>query len=270
MTYRLRSRKNRFSQTERAAHQELLLAGRANMTGLPVLPNELLEILSYWPSIPIPAKNRRVFSEKYMPRFGALLALSQTCRSLRNVFLPLLILPWEKEVATELVRQLEVVTIRDPYPRGICGVGSPKAFYESFDKCVFTTVKTLVFPPNGYTILSCCPEVRKVACTTRTESMGGIIKTMIKSCQQIESLDTMTRKMKGIRDFRAINLCSSHMTMIPKYHVHKHPKALHDIVEHVKKILQDIPARENEMKTLVVDFRDKRRMYRAKGIHPLV
>ncbi|KAK0200097.1 hypothetical protein DFS33DRAFT_1367023 [Desarmillaria ectypa] len=100
-----------------------------------VLPNELLlEILSYWPSIPIPAKGRRVFSEQYILRFHALLALSQTCCSLRNVFLPLvwerleayasrkpllsphckLTLPWEKEVATKLIQQLEVVIVRDP------------------------------------------------------------------------------------------------------------------------------------------------------------
>ncbi len=70
-----------------------------------------------------------------MQRFHALLVLSQTCHSLRNGFLPLVwerleacasrkpllsplyhhkhILSWEKEVATELVRQLEVVTGRD-------------------------------------------------------------------------------------------------------------------------------------------------------------
>ncbi|PBK65156.1 hypothetical protein ARMSODRAFT_892263 [Armillaria solidipes] len=246
MAYKLRSRRT-FSQAEQDAHQELLSTGRANMTGLPVLPNELLlEILSYWPSIPIPAKDRRVFSERYMERFHALLALSQTCRSLRNVLLPLvwerleacasrkpllsplyhrkLILPWEKEVATELVRQLEVVTVRDPtlavYVRTIsvtlsrfsadtvylelarclallpnlhtlqiCGVGSSKALYEVFHQRVFKSVKTLVFPSNGYIVLSCCPEVRKVACTTSKELMSGGVKTMIKYCEQIESLD---------------------------------------------------------------------------------
>ncbi|KAK0227377.1 hypothetical protein EDD85DRAFT_974958 [Armillaria nabsnona] len=194
MAYKLRSRRT-FSQAERYAHQELLSIGRASITGLPVLPNELLlEILSYWPSIPIPAKDRRVFSERYMQRFHALLALSQTCRSLRNVFLPLvwerlearvsrkpllpplyhrkLILPWKKEVGTELVRQLEVVTIRDPtlavyihtismtlsrfsadtvylelaqclallpnlHTLQICGTGSSKALYEAFHQRVF-------------------------------------------------------------------------------------------------------------------------------------
>ncbi len=46
MTYKLRSRRT-FSQAEQDAHQELLSTGRANITGLPVLPNELLlEILS--------------------------------------------------------------------------------------------------------------------------------------------------------------------------------------------------------------------------------
>ncbi|SJL12602.1 uncharacterized protein ARMOST_16030 [Armillaria ostoyae] len=317
MAYKLRSRRT-FSQAEQDAHQELLSTGRANMTGLPVLPNELLlEILSYWPSIPIPAKDRRVFSERYMERFHALLTLSQTCRSLRNVFLPLvwerleacasrkpllsplyhrkLILPWEKEVATELVRQLEVVTARDPtlavYVRTIsvtlsrfsadtvylelarclalltnlhtlqiCGVGSYKALYEAFHQRVFKSVKTLVFPSNGYIVFVGDGQL----------------------------LQIMTRKMKTIRDLRTINLCSSCMTMvdlkhlsrwknlrtvylqIPKYAIQELPKDLHDTVNYVREVLRAIPAEENDMKTLVVDFQDMRRTYRAKGTHPFV
>ncbi|KAK0186858.1 hypothetical protein F5146DRAFT_962288 [Armillaria mellea] len=359
MTYKLRSRKI-FSQAEQDARHG------ANMSGLPALPNELLlEILSYWPSIPVPAKDRRVFSERYMQRFHALLALSQTCRSLRSVFLPLVwqrleacasrkpglgpstpfyhrkrALPWEKEVATELVRQFEVVTVRDPtlavyvntisvtlsrfsadtvylefarcltllpnlHTLQILGIGSFKDLREAFHQRVFKSVKTLVFPPNGYIVLPCCPEVRKVVCTTSEELTSGGVQTMIRYCEQIESLDicfvgdgqllkTMAQKMKAIRDLRTINLCSSRMTMvdlehlscwknlrtvylqIPKYAVRELPKALHDMVNYVRDVLRAIPAEEHDIKTLVVDFQDMRATFRGEGhrsvrlAHPFV
>ncbi|KAK0217259.1 hypothetical protein IW262DRAFT_1275785, partial [Armillaria fumosa] len=195
-----------------------LSTGRANMTGLPVRPNQLLfDRLYYWPSISIPAKDWCVFKEIYVQGFHALPALSYTCRALRKVFLPLvwqrleasgrrklllsplyhskLVLPWEKEVATELVRELEVVIVRNPplavtisvtlwrfsadtvyleFARCLallqnlhtlqdCGIGSSKALYEVFYQRVFKSVKTLAFPSNGYIVLLYCPEVRKVA-----------------------------------------------------------------------------------------------------------
>ncbi len=45
------------------------------------------------------------------------------------------------------------------------------------------------FPPNGYIVLSCCSEVRKIVCITRKELISGGVKMMIKYREQIESLD---------------------------------------------------------------------------------
>ena len=71
--------------------------------------------------------------QKYLIRHRTIYALSQTSSRLRSVFLPLVwqsvevFCPtvrgadgqmkgarWKKDMATELVRQLEIVTIRDP------------------------------------------------------------------------------------------------------------------------------------------------------------
>ncbi|GLB36777.1 hypothetical protein LshimejAT787_0310640 [Lyophyllum shimeji] len=89
-----------------------------NTTGFSVLPAELLlEIISHIPCLPIPALPKDLEST-YADRAK----LSQMCRSLRRAFLPVV---WErietlrrnasaKSLATELIRQLEIVTVRDP------------------------------------------------------------------------------------------------------------------------------------------------------------
>ncbi|KAJ3517114.1 hypothetical protein NLJ89_g708 [Agrocybe chaxingu] len=117
-----------------------------NKSGLPALPNEIyLEIVSHLPSMPIPILNRRsIEDESHSDRRQTLLALTQTCRSLRRVFLRYLwqrievydgmqtskghlavtyprLLPGRpptnlahKQHAVELIQQLETVTIREP------------------------------------------------------------------------------------------------------------------------------------------------------------
>ena len=109
-----------------------------NTRGLPTFPVELLlEILSHISedSVPIPNKIARPLPPEYLERGTTLRTLSQLCRSLRNVALPTLWekieawattseyppgslykrIRWQKDIATDLVAQLETVTIRAPF-----------------------------------------------------------------------------------------------------------------------------------------------------------
>ncbi|KAJ6597599.1 hypothetical protein DFH09DRAFT_867113, partial [Mycena vulgaris] len=115
--------------------------GPVNTTGLPSLPAETLhEIVSHFPGVPVPctAYTGRCLSANHLARPETLRALSETCRRLRDV---LIALSWErvevcasrripegssdsfsvelwssisKELVRELVRQTEVITIRNP------------------------------------------------------------------------------------------------------------------------------------------------------------
>jgi len=114
-----------------------------NTRGFAALPDEIyLEIVSHMPSVPIPTPESihlesYVYPEIRRFRHETFLSLSQTSRSLRRFFWRYL---WQrievregikigdkddilkgnfsatsyKEYATELVRQLEIVTIRNP------------------------------------------------------------------------------------------------------------------------------------------------------------
>ncbi|KIM36193.1 hypothetical protein M413DRAFT_31946 [Hebeloma cylindrosporum] len=129
-----RTRSNRI---EMLAREKLLASGQIfNTTGFAALPDELyLEIISHFPAYPIPCGNQSVNIQAVRDRHLTLFALSQTCRSLRPAFLRYL---WQrievydgmetgkgqlhrnyrrganKRYAEELVRQLEVVTVREP------------------------------------------------------------------------------------------------------------------------------------------------------------
>ena len=110
-----------------------------NTRGLPAMPVELLlEIVSHSSTraaAPIPNKIPRPLSPKYLERTITLRTLSQLCRSLRDTLLPALwerIEAWttttlyaacklrigklqcDKEMATDLIARLEMVTIRVP------------------------------------------------------------------------------------------------------------------------------------------------------------
>jgi len=116
-----------------------------NTCGLPIFPAELLmEIMTYFPrstdpSLHDPSISRVLYAieaEEHVAWRQTSLALSQTCKSLRLFFLPYLwrrIEVWEgmitqgqaltslvprlaveKELNLELVRQLEIVTVRNP------------------------------------------------------------------------------------------------------------------------------------------------------------
>jgi len=106
---------------------DLTPAKAVNTKGLPIFPDELyLEIISYYPVSPIPQKgNHHPDVKNQIVRRQVLFALSQTSLNLRRFFLPYL---WQRievcriryapmksrTLALELVRQLEIVTIRDP------------------------------------------------------------------------------------------------------------------------------------------------------------
>jgi hypothetical protein len=139
MAVRLRSGKG-FTRDEILVHQEAIRSGTANSTGLPALPTELLlEIMSHFPAVLLPLGEHdkcMIYSAPYLEKPRVLRVLSQMCRSLRSIFLPYV---WQaievcashrisegraphrlersrvsKELATELITQLEIVTIRDP------------------------------------------------------------------------------------------------------------------------------------------------------------
>lgn len=113
------------------------------------LPTELiLHVVNSIPSVPIPYISQSYYQEKHISRSNTLLSFSQTCRYLREIVFPLVwvtlevcnfpALPtddtgnrlpygmarsganlqqfkqWESEISRQLMRQLEIVTIRDP------------------------------------------------------------------------------------------------------------------------------------------------------------
>ena len=121
----------------------------ANTRGLPTFPVELLlEVLSHTSedSVPIPNTIAKPLPPKYLERTNTLRTLSQLCRSLRNVALPALWekieawattsnypphtlykrTGWQRGIATDLVAQLETVTIRAPslasYVKYVCTI----------------------------------------------------------------------------------------------------------------------------------------------------
>lgn len=109
------------------------ISERENTTGLAILPDELLlEILSYYPESE-PDLNEEYSEEDANAHFSRrerLTVLSQTCRNLRRFLRPYVwrrievftgmrvsageILNTHEKLALELLRQLEIVTIRAP------------------------------------------------------------------------------------------------------------------------------------------------------------
>ncbi|KAF8968948.1 hypothetical protein BDZ97DRAFT_1754896 [Flammula alnicola] len=112
------------------------LSINGNTSGLPVFPDELLlEVLSYYPGTSkATLKSDAIDVNARLARREALNSLSQTCRNLRKFFRPYI---WQcievcsgmqvgnsilyngtkkrdRKFALELLRQLEIVTIRDP------------------------------------------------------------------------------------------------------------------------------------------------------------
>jgi hypothetical protein len=173
-----------------------------NARGLPTFPVELLlEILSHASedSIPIPNKIAKPLPPKYLERTNTLRTLSQLCRSLRNVALPALWekieawattseyplhtlykrTGWQKDIATDLVSQLETVTIRAPslasYVRYVCVI---YLIYRSQDLNLHRVVNVLITPHSADTVLielARCMALMKNLHTVQISSYSGFI-----------------------------------------------------------------------------------------------
>ena len=148
-------RRTRSGRSEKLADERLMLAGPVNIRGFPSLPVELLlEVTSHLVRVPIPSYKLSLYPARYLAHHNTLRSLSQTCRSLHSIFLPHV---WRrievraskwidnegnsgrkilktiyKDIATELVRQLEIVTIRDPTLAQYVQYARPSKFLSLF------------------------------------------------------------------------------------------------------------------------------------------
>ncbi|PBK88374.1 hypothetical protein ARMGADRAFT_1168081 [Armillaria gallica] len=253
MTHNLRSRKRIKSSTpgiEISPQQE---AARTVRTSLPSLPVELLlEILSYWPSIPISwPDSPALFPYIYLHRTRTLQALAQTCTSLRAILLPL---AWQNleacssrnlppgrptpslsgkyghEVLTELLRQAEIVTIRNPalaiYVQlvsvTLTSIHATQVF-EEFASCLslLPNVKTLqIFGLEGAkTKLSrafaSCPKCpRHYILRSQTYILRGSVARYFPHIERLRfrgsltatNLDRLTQKLPELRELGPIGL----------------------------------------------------------------
>ncbi|KAK0458148.1 uncharacterized protein EV420DRAFT_1270656, partial [Desarmillaria tabescens] len=197
-----------------------MLAG--NATGLACLPTELLlEIISRFPSPPLKASMfycLTVGGKELTERSAALVSLSQTCKAYRQIFLPMVwekleafqctdpnievrpeLPEWQQNVTSEIVRQLQTVTIKDPaladhvqsvsftltesaqnlypwiakslsmLPRlttvqifGLEFKGSEEALQRAFENILVPSVQTLAIPNSAHVIFSSFPNVLNV------------------------------------------------------------------------------------------------------------
>ncbi|CAA7265303.1 unnamed protein product [Cyclocybe aegerita] len=178
--------RTRSNRVEKVALQQLLASGQPiNTHGLPALPDELyLEIASQFPAMPVPTPEipQGSEAEKYHDRYFTLLSLTQTCQALRRVFLRYL---WQrievydgmkavegtlgnggqghgwrsarrqalgKGYAQELVRQLEVVTIRDPSLAVHVNILNVTVLEYSFESVMEELARCIALFPNLHTI----------------------------------------------------------------------------------------------------------------------
>ncbi|CAA7267715.1 unnamed protein product [Cyclocybe aegerita] len=172
--------RTRSNRVEMLAKQELIAKGMPpNAHGLPGLPNEIyLEILSHIPAAPVPTLT--MIDEAHRDRHQTLLALSQTCRSLRRVFLPRL---WQRievlddkhegygravmysrvrgyerpnkpdrKFVEDLVSLLEVVTVREPNLAIYVNVVNVTVLDYSVDTVLPELARCMTLFPNLHTV----------------------------------------------------------------------------------------------------------------------
>ncbi|KAJ7185890.1 hypothetical protein C8R46DRAFT_881011 [Mycena filopes] len=219
--------------TRRGGNLRLLASGPVNTIGLPVLPVELLhEIVSHLPGAPVPCLSWHVLSKDHLARSQGLRALSETCQRLRRVFLAQ---AWQHvevcaspkisslykfkartwpvgerrflwsedlamDLARELARQTEILTIRNPAFAAqvrtfsvALSESSADTLFPEFFQCLallrnletlqiifappgtyylhlaldrnilsFQSIRTLVLHENAHEILKCCPNVERL------------------------------------------------------------------------------------------------------------
>ncbi|KDR79119.1 hypothetical protein GALMADRAFT_92970 [Galerina marginata CBS 339.88] len=242
----------RSNRKERLEMRQLLASGRAsNDTGFPALPSEMhFEILSYFQSMPVPTQNEQVDSRILREQHLTLLSLSQTCRSLRSFYLAYL---WQrievfngmetargclttdllgnghvvknKLYTQELLRQLEIVTVRDPSLAknvNILNVTiveySTEAVLRELARCMalfpnlhtvqlnfrifidtlllaervfgayqYPQIRTVCLSRSAYSFLSACPRVRNVTSYMNCPDTD-FLETVIRECPEVEVL----------------------------------------------------------------------------------
>ncbi|KAJ7147662.1 hypothetical protein C8R43DRAFT_528332 [Mycena crocata] len=105
-----------------------------------LLPTEiLLEILSYHHTTPVPYERWRLAGDILFGRFAVLRALSQTCRTFRNIFLPLV---WENVEAVDDDRRGRHIPVLQRRMMGILKT-------PSLPRCVRTLLVSLTLSaPN--------------------------------------------------------------------------------------------------------------------------
>ncbi|KAJ7099180.1 hypothetical protein C8R44DRAFT_988666 [Mycena epipterygia] len=182
-------------RTRQGGRRLMALGIPINTTGLPSLPVEILhEIVSHLCAVPVPCSYYHVLSRTYLERAQALRALSETCQRLRTVFLAY---AWERlevcaspkvsdvyvykgrqrppkyrwqiwskdlalEFARELVRQTEIVTVRNPalakevrITTVVLSEWSAATVFPEFFRCLsllpnLHTIQLLRAPHDGY------------------------------------------------------------------------------------------------------------------------
>ncbi|KAF8639395.1 hypothetical protein AX17_001520 [Amanita inopinata Kibby_2008] len=155
--------------------RELILraGGSLNTQGLPALPVELLlEIVSYARAAPIPCLLHRPLPVHCLERNATLRILSQICCSLRNTLLPVLwerieacttttvgiTTPglreprWWKDLATDLVAQLETVTVREPSLASYVRIVNVAITPHCTDTVIAELARCLAVMPNLHTV----------------------------------------------------------------------------------------------------------------------
>ncbi|KAF8816625.1 hypothetical protein BYT27DRAFT_7154290 [Phlegmacium glaucopus] len=249
----------------RATPQTSLSTQAVNICGFPALADEIyLEILSHMASVPIPTQILSpLHPEIRRCRHETLLSLSQTCRSLRRVFLRYL---WQrievregmkvgmdendtlvnpsafnycyvdqkplKPYAVELVRQLEIVTVRNPqlaqyvnYIDVFIGEYSCDTVLAEFARCLslFSNLHTIqieaalssnrslgnfferAFKKYSYpqirnvfvmslseSLLGSCPEARRIGLTRGWTMKESFLHRIVDNCPRLEVLEDFT------------------------------------------------------------------------------
>ncbi|KDR77323.1 hypothetical protein GALMADRAFT_139316 [Galerina marginata CBS 339.88] len=200
-----------------------------NAKGIAAFPDELLlEIMHYFPDIPLPTIEWKPFdADAHIERREALFSLSQSCSNLRRFFRPYI---WnrievvsgmrflrggrksDRTINVEILRQLEVVTIRDPrlaqyvevinvdvrdysgntvlaelarcmgeFPNlhtvKIQVLHGPKSESrwspkDVFNKYSYPQIISVIIPRRLFSLLRSCPRVRTVDWTANTSSLG--------------------------------------------------------------------------------------------------
>ncbi|KAF8816673.1 hypothetical protein BYT27DRAFT_7127516 [Phlegmacium glaucopus] len=206
-----------------------------NTKGLPILPDELyLEILSYYPV----SQFRQ--DPNHSVRRQVLFALSQTSTNLRRFFLCYL---WERievsrsghapiknrPLALELVRQLEIVTIRDPTLAKYVKVVNVDIGVYSQDSVLTELARCLALFPNLYSVqlkIEKNPSMQQgTIARPFKEYVYENIRTAIVSCNALEFLrscpqslyvDTCERNILPSPFWDVVTACCPRIEVAPR------------------------------------------------------